>query len=699
VATFHNTERAVAAGSDGQNFLVIGLRGDDPAVYAHRVSASGELLDRTNIPIRLPHGASLTRVLGVFWTGNAYTVLIQTQLSPGGSADGLTTFVARVAADGSLVAARPIASGRTFDSAASNGATVVLAGPKLAVLDLDGNVVEPSIDLPLEAASSNASFRIASNGAGFMVSWTTFSAAGTVVSVAPLDANGHPAGASRTMAGQGATTIASDGNDYVVLYQDANGNASSRHVTSTGDLLQQNILPRLQEPVGALSIVWNGSLYVVSANSGPSSVPNAMRLNRTGAALDTNVIVEASSTAQHLLWKNLATNGHHVLATWRDGSQTPHWYGGLLDGNLNVSVKFPIGITATPQVSPSVATNGTNLFAVWEENGAIYGMRMSLTGQRLDAQPRRFSLSDSFAPRVVWDGQSYFVVWHDSSANIISLVGTKRLVSAFVSPDGVGANGPQIFGFSELCLDDFDMAGDGDGIFVVASACHNSLLATRVHRGGTVDPPVIISPASMKFNGAPRVAWNGAEYLVAWEELFPILGLPESPQLYQSNIRAERVSASLNVLDPEPLAVAVTDTRDTIQPLVATDGRDFLVAWTREAQPGAVLFGRSVGANGTLGAETSALGPGRGSSLVWDGRRFDLAFSTLAGDTFLRRIGADFLAIENGPDDSYGAALAPLPNGTIIAAYDRVASEPEYGLVPRVFVKTAGGGTRARAVR
>src|SRR5882672_2407287 len=76
VATFHNEERVAAAGSDGQDFLVVGMRDDDPAVYAHRVTASGELLDRTNIPIRLPHGASSTRVLGVFWTGEAYTVVV-----------------------------------------------------------------------------------------------------------------------------------------------------------------------------------------------------------------------------------------------------------------------------------------------------------------------------------------------------------------------------------------------------------------------------------------------------------------------------------------------------------------------------------------------------------------------------------------------------------------------------------------------
>ena len=68
--------------------------------------------------------------------------------------------------------------------------------------------------------------------------------------------------------------------------------------------------------------------------------------------------------------------------------------------------------------------------------------------------------------------------------------------------------------------------------------------------------------------------------------------------------------------------------------------------------------------------------------------------------SFLRRIGTDSpIAIESGPDDSYAASLVGLGNGTIIAAYDRVASEPAYGLVPRVFVKTTSGETRSRPVR
>src|SRR5207237_538957 len=147
-------------------------------------------------------------------------------------------------------------------------------------------------------------------------------------------------------------------------------------------------------------------------------------------------IFDVPDQGGHADWMNLATNGRQILTAWREGSGPVRWYGGVLENNLHLSGKFPIGITATLQVRPSVATNGKNLFVVWEESGAIYGMRMSLDGQRLDEHPIKLALSDSAAPRVVWDGQGYVVAWLDSSSNLIWTMGQKRILSTAVFPDG-----------------------------------------------------------------------------------------------------------------------------------------------------------------------------------------------------------------------------------------------------------------------
>src|SRR5437773_8770220 len=96
VAYFHNQERVQAAGSDGGNVLVTGVRGN--AAYAHRVTANGALLDGTGIRIALPPDLYAPTILGIFWDGNAYTVIMSAPGWPTG-----TTWVARIDGEGHLI--------------------------------------------------------------------------------------------------------------------------------------------------------------------------------------------------------------------------------------------------------------------------------------------------------------------------------------------------------------------------------------------------------------------------------------------------------------------------------------------------------------------------------------------------------------------------------------------------------------------
>src|ERR1051325_9845018 len=148
VAYIQSEEQILGAGSNGEDFLLVGARCD--AAFAHRITA-GELLDTTGIRIALPKGANNTRLLGAFWSGGAYTVLIWAQLANG----EMVVFVARVSGDGHLLApARQVLSGRIFYGVASNGQRIVVSAPQLAVLDAEGNVVEETVDLPLQVATN-----------------------------------------------------------------------------------------------------------------------------------------------------------------------------------------------------------------------------------------------------------------------------------------------------------------------------------------------------------------------------------------------------------------------------------------------------------------------------------------------------------------------------------------------------------------
>src|ERR1041385_6249357 len=262
VAYIQNEERILGAGSNGQDFLVVGERGIG-TVFAHRITAAGELLHLTGIRIALPNGSGDPRLLGVFWSGDAYTVLLWAQMRSG----QMAVLVARVSGDGRVLApARQVLSGRLFTGAASNGKRIVVAAPQLAVLDTEGNVIEETVDLPLQPPI-NSAVHVASNGSGFALSWGSAVVGHNFVNILTLDANGHPAGALQTIAGTGQQLIGSDGNDYVVVYDDTTNSNFAVHVSASGQLSQPTALQRLQLPVAILTMVWNGSAYVIGASS------------------------------------------------------------------------------------------------------------------------------------------------------------------------------------------------------------------------------------------------------------------------------------------------------------------------------------------------------------------------------------------------------------------------------------------------
>ena len=157
-------------------------------------------------------------------------------------------------------------------------------------------------------------------------------------------------------------------------------------------------------------------------------------------------------------------------------------------------------------------------------------------------------------------------------------------------------------------------------------------------------------------------------------------------------MRGVRISSGLTVLDTEPLALAVSDSEDQKNPLTASNGKDFLVGWT-----GPEIRARSI-ADGTLGA-TLNLGGGILSSLIFDGIRYALGYAA-NGDCFAQRLAtADRAVISATPDVESSPRLVAVGGSNIAAAYVRIATEPLYGGVARVFVRDVNMQSRSRAVR
>jgi hypothetical protein len=67
---------------------------------------------------------------------------------------------------------------------------------------------------------------------------------------------------------------------------------------------------------------------------------------------------------------------------------------------------------------PSVASDGSNYFVVWEERGDIEGIRMAASGARVEPEPFVVGQGRSLngAPAVAFGGTRYLVVFPDTAA-------------------------------------------------------------------------------------------------------------------------------------------------------------------------------------------------------------------------------------------------------------------------------------------
>jgi len=666
--------------TNGSDFLVAwnDYRGSG-AVYAQRITRDGTVLDGTGIRV----GSGM--LLGVFRTGGAYTLIL---------INGNSTFAARIDDDGQVIEPpHVVVTGTLGGAAASNGTRIILADEDgLTVLDERGNFIEHNVTAPPEAYWVD----VGSNGSTFLLVTATYANAHNAVSFTALDANGHRISTTqRDEAAGGDGIIAPDGNDYLVIYQRGGGDSVAVNVDRVGIVKSETVLPANSLSFAAGALQWSGSSYLLVTFSYTISQMAIATISRDGARLGLTHPL-GPTTPGAIDVPSIAWNGTEALIAWVAGQQMDPNGWEILGAFANAdgsALADPMTIprSGNPQKSPAIATGGVNDLVVWSESSDVYAARLMRGGASLDAGGILVA-HGAWQARVVFDGAAYLVVWNNANgvhgqridAATGALLGDSRTLYA-------------------ACATDFDLGRDDAGALLVVNDCSNRLFAQRVGVAGAVGGPVPISPSGMP-SGSPRMAWNGSEWLVVWEKLIEMPWLGPVP-IYRGNVYAERLSSALVFEDPQPIAIALSPdpnwNTDERQPIVATDGRDFLVAWTR-GWPDADGHGmgiriRPVGADGSVGAPAQLVeGEATAHSVVWDGAHYAIAYD-VARDDHSHEIdlthGTDRIVISAGPEQR---DVALTMSGHILrAAYARVAPEPLYGGVFRVFVRDFAGRRRA----
>jgi len=324
------------------------------------------------------------------------------------------------------------------------------------------------------------------------------------------------------------------------------------------------------------------------------------RVTPGGGVLDTSgFLITRCARGQYA--PDVGFDGTNFLAVWEDDRNGyTDIYGARVtpEGTVLDPDGIPICTAHNYQHSPAITFDGTNYLVTWEDNrgdttGDIYGARVTPGGQVLD--PSGIAISDApgrqRSPAVGFAGGNYLVVWEDYRNGSWDIYGTR------VSPGGVVLNTDGISISTAANFQWLPAIGfDGTNYLVVwEDMRHNGssdIYGTRVTTaGGVLDPNGIAICTAIRFQFSPAIAFDGTNYLVAWEDY---------RRSDYSDIYGTRVTKQGTVLDTAGIAISKS-MFDQFDPAVAYDGTNFLVLWSDCVNSGKPdIYGTRVTQSGSL---------------------------------------------------------------------------------------------------
>ena len=331
----------------------------------------------------------------------------------------------------------------------------------------------------------------------------------------------------------------------------------------------------------------------------------------------------------------LGFNGTYFLAVWeeqRGGYSDIHGARVTPGGDVRDPAGTIISQAGDDQLYPAVGFDGTNSLVVWQDyrnnpvEPDIYGARVTLGGTVLDPDGIVISqaMDRQFHPALAFNGTNFLVVWQRYFLGDFDF----DIYGARVTPGGAVLD-PGGFVISHAPHWQTSAALDFDGTnFLVVwqdwrDTTTSHIYGARVTPGGAVlDPDGIVLSQAENGQYAPALAFDGANFLVAWEDY---------RRSVYSDIYAARVTPGGSVLDPDGFEI-VHANNDQFVPAVGFDGENFLVVWEDYRTGSADIYGARVTPAGVvtdsgvvvrqMGSQANpalALGPDSQMFLVYQG--------------------------------------------------------------------------------
>jgi len=294
--------------------------------------------------------------------------------------------------------------------------------------------------------------------------------------------------------------------------------------------------------------------------------------------LDTNIVYTKAAETE---FPAIAFDGRNYMVVWEDyRSGYSHICGARVSpgGVLLDTAGIPISSPPRGQYNPSIAFDGVNYLVVWDDyvgghdDYNIYGTRVTPGGAVLDSNAISITTDPKRQenPAVTFGKDTYLVVWYDES-NGLEIYGARVTPAGRVlDPNGFPITTGSRFHFGPA------VAFDQRNFFVVWGELHNKspnssnteIYGARVNQNGVViDTSGIAITNNQPYEQEyPKVAFDGTNYLVAWEDA----------RYRYCDTYGARVTPSGVVLDTG--GFAITTIPNCLNGL-SFDGRNYLAVW------------------------------------------------------------------------------------------------------------------------
>lgn len=595
IATESSSLAGYTVGTDGSNWVVVtsGTSASDVGVRGFRVSSSGVLLDPGGVLIPTTTPSYTVPPIGFIAAAGGNYLYIYTMWN---SSDTTADDVMGVRLNSTLAAI-----GQPFYISRANGNQTV-AG----------------------LASNGSAFMVLYNGPGAQTYITDLWGARVSTAGSVLDSAGINISQGNSPAANSLTSrIEWNGTNYVALWS-YNGISSAR-ITSAGSLL---------DPGGVAMPGIKAAEITASANGGYRTVALNNNTSVTSAAVSPALVagpselISTGAPSQYI--GSLANNGASwmlaFLSATADGIAV-NVQGLASNGSALSTEPITLGTgTATTIGRPKLAWNGSLYLVVWTDTtrGGVVGCRIDAAGNPLDAEPffivagdspsvsalgANFLIAYTYAPVYQYQYTSAYVIRVDGNSGAplgtainvggafalntsVTTVGNRWLalwqqnlshnnqqgscLGVFVTADGLLENAFNAGGIGAYRKSPVAAVSDDTVLLVWADGSHYQeydIVARRMAFDGSfidAQPILVSNPPYSQY--APAVAWNGDEFVVAFND-----GRNRTTQMevvdMRSDIYGARVTESGVVLDPDGFPITAEPAQEQY-PQVGVLGTD-----------------------------------------------------------------------------------------------------------------------------